>query len=183
MSSKPLVLASRSPQRQAILEQLGVAFTVSPVEVEEVADGDPRSVVIENACRKARAASGERVLGVDTIVVHQGRIHGKPADADQARASIEKLSGGPHEVWSGIALVEGERERSEARSTTVTFRLLTPQEIDWYLATGEWEGRAGGYAIQGCGAALVAEIEGDHWTVVGLPVPDLVALAPDLFRA
>jgi septum formation protein len=199
-----LILASRSPQRRAILEQLGIEFEVVPADVEERGEGDPEGVVVENALRKARAVmrsvgggpgtpppaarpllprEGDLVLGADTEVVLGDRVYGKPADAAAARAMIAELSGRDHQVWSGIALVSGERERSAAVCTTVRFRELPAAEIDWYVGTGEWEGRAGGYAIQLRGAALVEAIAGDYNNVVGLPVAALLELAPELLGA
>jgi septum formation protein len=119
------------------------------------------------------------VLGVDTAVVLDRRVFGKPADEAQAERFLGALSGRGHEVMSGIVLREGGEERGEVAVTRVRFRDLEQREIDWYLASGEWRERAGGYAIQGEGAALVEEIEGDYWNVVGLPVPALVRLVPD----
>jgi nucleoside triphosphate pyrophosphatase len=180
-----LILASRSPQRRAILEQLGVRFRVEDPDVEELAQGDPREVVRENALRKARAvaAHGERVLGADTAVVLDGRVFGKPGDEAEARAFLESLSGRTHEVMTGIALREpGGGERADVAVTKVRFRSLERAELDWYLASGEWRERAGAYAIQGRGAALVEEIEGDYWNVVGLPVAALLRLIPDLLE-
>jgi septum formation protein len=168
-----VILASRSPQRRAILTQLGFEFEVVVPDVEELEDGDPRAMVVENALRKARAVeSDDLVLGVDTTVVLDGRSYGKPATEAEARAVLELLSGRTHEVWSGIAL----DERTATACTRVTFRALEPGLLDWYLASGEWRERAGGYAIQGKGAALVERIEGDFWNVVGLPVPTLLDL-------
>ena len=180
MDPERLTLASRSPQRRAILEQLGVDFRVEPPDVEEVAHGEPRALVLENARRKCRSVEGEWVLGVDTAVVLDGRAFGKPADAAEAATLLRRLSGRTHEVMSAIALRRGGAERSEVAVTGVRFLLLEDREVDWYVETGEWRGRAGGYAIQGRGAALVAAIDGDYWNVVGLPVPTLLAIAPDL---
>ena len=182
MAAERLILASRSPQRRAILEQLGVDFRVEPPEVEEVTGGDPRAVALDNALRKARAVEGELVLAVDTEVVLDGRAFGKPRDSDEAETFLRRLSGRTHEVMGGIALrlAHGE-ERTDVAITRVRFRLLEQHDVDWYVASGEWRERAGGYAIQGRGAALVAGIEGDYWNVVGLPVTSLVALAPELF--
>jgi septum formation protein len=179
---EPLVLASRSPQRRAILEQLAIEFRVEVPDVQEVTRGEPRRLVAENARRKAAAVSGERVLGVDTAVVLDGRAFGKPGDLAEADAFLRRLSGRTHEVMSGIALRGGRGERSDVAVTRVRFRLLERADIDWYLASGEWAERAGGYAIQGQGAALVEAIEGDYWNVVGLPVAALLRLAPDLLR-
>jgi septum formation protein len=175
-----LTLASRSPQRRAILEQLGVDFTVEAPAVQELEEGEPRALVLENALRKARAVEGALVLGVDTAVVLCGRAFGKPRDAGEAEALLRRLSGREHEVVSGIALRREGDERSDVAVTRVRFRTLTQAVLDWYLAGEEWRERAGGYAIQGRGAALVAGIEGDYWNVVGLPVPALLALAPEL---
>jgi septum formation protein len=184
LAAERLILASRSSQRRAILEQLGVDFRVEPPEgVEELAEGDPRGVVVENALRKARAAPGEPARGVDTAVVLDGRAYGKPRDEAEAEAFLSRLSGREHEVMSGIALRRGGAERTELAVTRVRFRRLEAGEIAWYLRTGEWRERAGGYAIQGRGAALVAELEGDYLNVVGLPVPALIRLAPDLVFA
>jgi septum formation protein len=177
-----LTLASRSPQRRAILEQLGVPFTVVAPDVEELTEGDPRELVRENAARKARAVPGERVLGVDTAVVLDGRAMGKPHDASEARAFLSALSGRTHEVLSGMVLRESGGERRHVAATQVGFRALEARDLDWYLASGEWQERAGGYAIQGQGAALVEGIRGDYWNVVGLPVPALLRLCPDLLH-
>jgi septum formation protein len=180
--SEPLILASRSPQRRAILEQLGLDFRVEVPEVEELRQGDAGRLVAENARRKAAAVGGVRVLGVDTAVVLDGRAFGKPRDRSEAETFLRRLSGRTHEVMSGIVLREGRNERSDVAVTRVRFRRLEQADIDWYLDGGEWADRAGGYAIQGQGAALVAAIEGDYWNVVGLPVAALLRLCPDLLR-
>jgi septum formation protein len=175
-----VILASRSPQRRAILTQLGVEFEVVIPDVEELEDGDPREMVVENALRKARSVRGDLVLGVDTTVVVDGRSYGKPVDEEEAEATLLLLAGRAHEVWSGIALKRGDTQDTAAACTTVHFRHLPQPLLRWYLSSGEWRERAGGYAIQGKGAALVQAIEGDFWNVVGLPVPTLLDLAPEL---
>ncbi len=176
-----MILASGSPQRKAILEQLGLAFRVVVPGVEERSTGDPGQVVAENALRKARAVEGDRVLAADTAVVLDGVTLGKPRDEAEAAHFLRRLSGRTHEVMSGIAVREADgSERDDVAVTRVRFRLLEQAERDWYLATGEWAGRAGAYAIQGKGAALVEEIEGDYCNVVGLPVAALLRLVPDL---
>lgn len=183
MAGHSLVLASRSPQRSAILTQLGIAFEADPADVAERADGDPGAAVLGNALRKARAVAqrvgtGRDVLGVDTEVLLDGRLLGK-ADAEQhARAHLEALSGRTHEVLSGVALLHDGGESTAVVRTAVAFRTLDAELVEWYLASGEWRGRAGAYAVQGRGAALVASIEGDYWNVVGLPVPALLDMAP-----
>jgi septum formation protein len=232
-----LVLASGSPQRRAILDDLGLAFEVRVSDVAEEEEGAPRAVASENALRKALAvaegaAPEDLVIGCDTLVATDGVeiadhpsgfarseiadhpsgfarseiadhpsgfarseiadhpsgfarsvIWGKPADEDHARATLRHLSGRTHEVVSGLALVEGGQVRSATEITEVTFRALSDAEIDWYVATGEWQGRAGAYAIQQRGAVLVNRIAGDYLNVVGLPVAALLGLRPDLPRA
>jgi septum formation protein len=146
--------------------------------------GDAREVAVENALRKATAArregSGELVLGVDTVVTLDGGIYGKPGDADSARTMLRALSARTHLVVSGLALLGDDREDVATATTEVTFRALPEALIDWYLATGEWRERAGGYAIQGAGAALVTRVAGDYENVVGLPVGTLIDLCPTL---
>jgi len=176
-----LVLASASPQRKAILEQLGIAFTVQPADVEELTEGDPAEVVVENARRKVEAVDGELVLGCDTEVYLDGAIFGKAELEVQADAYLRRLSGRTHEVHSGLVLRTANRQLRTAHAVTlVTFRALSDSVRKWYLGTNEWRDRAGAYAIQGRGSALVERIEGDFWNVVGLPVPKLLELAPDL---
>lgn len=179
------MLASGSPQRRAILEQLGIAFDVQPSDATEQLSGNPDEVVIENALRKARSVAqrlgGARlVLGADTTVVLDGRLYGKARDLSEARSQLERLSARVHDVWSAVALVEGNEERTATARTSVHFRRLDEQTVDWYLESDEWQDRAGSYAIQGKGAALVERIEGDYWNVVGLPVSALLDLAPEL---
>jgi nucleoside triphosphate pyrophosphatase len=179
--TSPLVLASRSPQRRAILEQIGVAFEVRVTDVEELTTGPPEEVALENAYRKAaavRAPPSTTVLGVDTIVAVGATIYGKPADRAGAGETLRALAGRRHAVISGLCLIEGERVRTAAARTLVEFRPLPEAAIDRYLDSDEWRGRAGGYAIQGRGALLVRAIEGDYLNVVGLPVAALVDLAP-----
>ncbi|HET9124514.1 MAG TPA: Maf family protein [Solirubrobacteraceae bacterium] len=178
-----LVLASASPQRRAILIQIGVSFDVEVSAVQELTEGPPEEVVLENAYRKARAVAdrlgGQRpVLGVDTIVALGRQIFHKPPDAAAARATLAALAGREHSVLSGMCLIEGDRSRTAAARTRVRFRALTDEQIQGYVETGEWRGRAGGYAIQERGALLVSAIEGDYLNVVGLPVATLAELAP-----
>ncbi len=179
---EPLVLASRSPQRRAILEQVGIRFTVRPTGVPELEQGEAAEIALHNARHKADTAArpGELVLGADTVVAAAGRIHGKPADAAAARETLHALGGRDHEVVSGICLLRDGRERTAVVRTRVTFRALTAELVEWYVSTGEWRERAGGYAIQGHGAALVAAIDGDYLNVVGLPLAALLELEPTL---
>jgi septum formation protein len=177
-----LILASASPQRRAILAQVGADFTVAPTHVEELESGDPEAVASENARRKALAADpAPLVLGADTLVTIDGEVLGKPRDAAHARALLARLAGRTHLVVGGIALAErGALAETAVVVTRVTFRPADGALLDWYVATGEWRGRAGGYAIQGAGAVLVDSIEGDYLNVVGLPLARLLTLRPEL---
>jgi septum formation protein len=160
-----------------------VHFTVHPTDAPELMEGDPYEVAAENAVRKASAIAdpaGRLVLGVDTIVVLDGAIHGKPADALGAEAMLRALSGRTHTVVSGLALLGEDRRDVVTAATEVTFRQLDDALLAWYVGTGEWRERAGGYAIQGAGAALVTQIVGDYENVVGLPVATLIDLCPEL---
>jgi septum formation protein len=182
----PILLASTSPQRRAILEQLRIPFeVVAPAYEEEDRPGaSPAELVRAHAAGKARSvgAAGEQlVLAVDTAVVLNGRIYGKPGGPEEAEEMLERLSGQTHEVISGLCLVTPGWEMIEHETTRVTFRLLTARDLARYVSTEEWEGRAGAYAIQGVGAGLVERIEGDYLNVVGLPAALLVRLLAERF--
>jgi len=168
-----LVLASTSPQRRAILEQLGIPFVVVAPDCEEVGD-DP----VEHAAGKARSVDGgdRPVLGVDTDVFCAERRLGKAASAAEAAAMLALLSGRTHEVVSGLCLRAPGWEELHWVVSEVSFRRLDAAEIDRYVAMGEWKGRAGAYAIQGHGASLVERVEGDYLNVVGLPATLLAGL-------
>jgi septum formation protein len=174
----PLVLASTSPQRRAILEQLGLPFEVVAPSYAEEGD-DP----VEHAVGKARSVDGRDrpVLGVDTVVSCGDRVLGKPSGPDEAEAMLELLGGKTHEVVSGLCLRTPAWEATGRDVTRVTFRPLTPRDLAWYVCSGEWEGRAGAYAIQGRGAALVERVEGDYLNVVGLPAALLVRMLAERF--
>jgi septum formation protein len=184
-----LVLASSSPQRRAILAQLAIPFeVVAPQYVEDDPPGvEAEELVRRHAEGKARSVhrDGQLTLGVDTAVVLDGRIYGKPVDRDDAARTLRDLSGRTHTVVSGLCLLGPELVLDE-QATDVTFRELTPEALDAYLASGEWEGRAGAYAIQGLGGRLVDRIEGDYLNVVGLPGSLLVSVlerqAPKLLQ-
>jgi len=182
----PLLLASRSPQRRAILEQLGLPFeAIVPQYEEELTGADPVVEVERRAQGKARSVAGvagqRPVLGVDTEVVLAGRVYGKPADEAEADAMLDELSGQTHEVVSGLCLLTPAWEELDHAVTSVSFRRLTPRELGLYVASDEWRERAGGYAIQGLGATLVERIEGDYLNVVGLPAALLVNLLAERF--
>lgn len=182
----PLVLASASPQRRKILERLGVSFTVRPTDVTELDRGDPAQVAGENALRKARAAritgASETILGCDTLVALGSRIFGKPPDETAARETIKALAGETHTVLSGLALLHGDQEHVAIARTEVVFRECDEELVAWYVASGEWREKSGGYAIQGLGAVLVREIRGNYENVVGLPLATLIDLCPELLN-
>ena len=186
----PLLLASRSPQRRAILEQLRIPFDVVPPDYveDDPPDADPAELVRRHALGKARSVlePGSLVLGVDTTVVLDGRVYAKAAGPDEARQMLAALSGRTHTVVSGVCLLGPEVVVVEVETTDVTFRPLSPELIEAYVESGEWEGRAGAYAIQGLGGRLVARIDGDYLNVVGLPGALLLSLlgrhAPALLR-
>jgi nucleoside triphosphate pyrophosphatase len=178
-AATPIVLASTSPQRRAILEQLGIPFEVVAPSYDEhyAAGADPVALVREHAQGKARSAEHDRlVLGVDTAVVLDGRIYGKPRDEEDAARILRELAGKAHDVVSGLCLRAPGWEAVEHETTRVVFRSLAEREVAAYVETREWASRAGGYAIQGKGASLVERIEGDYLNVVGLPVALLVRL-------
>jgi septum formation protein len=185
-----LTLASTSPQRRAILEQLAIPFdVVAPDYVEDdPPDADPTELVRRHAEEKARSvhSDGRITLGVDTTVVLDGRVYGKAQNADDATGILAALSGRTHTVVSGICLLGAGDDVIAHEPTEVTFRQVTADTIASYVASGEWEGRAGAYAIQGLGARLVARIDGDYLNIVGLPGAILVALlerrAPKLLQ-
>ena len=183
----PLLLASTSPQRRSILTQLGLPFDVVTPAYEEhdPPDADPVELVREHARGKARSVVGgardRPVLGVDTAVCLDGAVYGKPADSGDAERMLELLSGRTHTVLSGLCLVTPGWELVEHEATDVRFRELTPRDIAVYVASGEWEGRAGAYAIQGLGGRLVERIEGDYLNVVGLPGALLVRILAERF--
>lgn len=189
-----LILASASPRRREILSALRIPFEVVVPEVEELTEGVPEEVVVENARRKAaaglKATEGTEfplALGVDTEVVLDGRLLGKAADRAEAGERLEALAGRVHTVLSGIVLRGGgvasggePVERSGVARTEVTFRELDRATLETYLASGEWRDRAGAYAIQGLGSVLIERVEGDLSNVIGLPVGLLLDLAPEL---
>jgi septum formation protein len=183
----PLLLASTSPQRRRILEQLGLPFDVVAPRYEEhdPPDADPVELVRSHAQGKARSvaddADGRPVLGVDTTVVCGGRIFAKATWPGEAATMLEAFGGTTHEVVSGLCLLTHAWEEVHTETTRVTFRPLAPRDVAAYVASGEWEGRAGAYAIQGLGAGLVARIEGDYLNVVGLPAALLIRLLTDRF--
>jgi septum formation protein len=151
--------------------------------VEELSEGDPEYLVVENARMKARTVTADGlVIACDTDVVLDGEVLGKPADAAEARQYLDRMSGRAHTVMSGLVVLEEGEERSGLERTTVVFKHLSEVEKERYVRFGEWEDRSGGYAIQTLGSSLVERLEGSVSNVVGLPVGLLADLAPTLFE-
>ena len=188
--ARVLTLASTSPQRRAILEQLRIPFEiVAPQYVEHDPPGaDSTELVRRHAEGKARSVhrDGAVTLGVDTTVVLDGRVYGKAADEDDAARVLHELSGRTHSVVSGLCLLGVGEDIVTHEQTDVTFRALSRESVVSYVESGEWEGRAGAYAIQGLGGRLVERIDGDYLNIVGLPGALLVSLleraAPKLLQ-
>jgi len=176
-----ILLASRSPQRRALLGALGLEFQVVVSSVVEGEDplGNARAKAEEVAGRLGVPVGGA-VLGADTEVILDGRVFGKPADRAAAAEMLATLSGRPHTVRTAVCLITPDDRRELVDDTIVVLRPLDPAMASWYLDTGEWRERAGGYAIQGAGAAIVERIAGDYTTVVGLPLGALVTALAEL---
>jgi len=181
-----LVLASASPRRRELLEMLGLVLVVAAVDIDETplpgerpADYVRRVAGAKcDAAVEARAAGPDAALAVlaaDTTVVSGAAILGKPADAADARRMLEGLSGRRHEVATAYRIRFGERQADRTVTTSVSFRALAPAEIEAYVASGEWRGKAGGYAVQGIAGAFVTELRGSHTNVIGLPVAEVLA--------
>lgn len=176
----PILLSSTSPRRREILEQLRIPFDVLAPAYEEN-EGDPVAHALGKARSMLAHADGRPVLGCDTEVICGGRVYGKAVTAEQAEEMLESLAGTTHEVVSGLALITPAWEEVHQETTRVTFRPLDARDLATYVASLEWEGRAGAYAIQGLGASLVERIEGDYLNVVGLPGALLVRLLAERF--
>lgn len=182
-----IVLASASPRRKELLEQVNCSFVVMNSAVEEDNDQPlpPQDIAVGHALAKARDVAklcppGTVVIGADTIVVLNGNVFGKPADAGAAAEMLAALSGRSHQVMTGIAVVCDGRELTACPATNVWMKKLTTSEIDEYVATGEPLDKAGAYGIQGIGALLVEKIDGCYFNVVGLPLATLDALLHQL---
>ena len=176
----PVILASVSPRRRELLQLLGLTFDVAPADLDETwQNGEPPAAHAERLAREkaaARARPGAVAIGADTIVVVDGVILGKPADAAEAAAMLRRLAGREHEVVTGVAVAYDGRAASGSSRTVVRFRTLDDDTIRGYVATGEPMDKAGAYGIQGYGAVLVERIDGDYFTVMGLGLGLLVEL-------
>ena len=187
-TTAPLVLASASPRRLELLRQVGIEpATVAPAAIDEAprARELPAHYARRMAREKAEAVASDHadafVLGADTVVALGRRILPKAEDEAAARACLERLSGRRHRVLGGLAVIAPDGRRAERLvATAVTFKRLEAREIAAYLASGEWRGKAGGYAIQGRAAAFIPRINGSYANVVGLPLTETLALLTGL---
>ncbi|MBM7097997.1 septum formation inhibitor Maf [Bacillus sp. H-16] len=171
-----LILASQSPRRKELLEQAGIPFHTISSQVEEKTDPtlSPEELVVSLAMQKAEAVFKKNpenvVLGSDTVVSIDGRVLGKPSDKKEARDMLRMLSGRTHEVFTGVAVLSGDKTRTVCEKASVQFYDLSDEEIDGYIKSGEPFDKAGSYGIQGLGAVLVERISGDYFAIVGLPL-------------
>jgi nucleoside triphosphate pyrophosphatase len=178
----PFVLASASPRRAELLTAAGFDFEVLPADVDEtpVLGEPPRDYVLRVALAKADHVAGRTldrvILAADTVVVAGGRLMGKPADWVEAKSMLQALSGGVHDVHTAVVVRAGERQIHEVVTTAVRFNPLTEREIAWYISTGEAEGKAGAYGIQGRAARFIDRIDGSWSNVVGLPIATVYRL-------
>ncbi|MEQ1872684.1 MAG: nucleoside triphosphate pyrophosphatase [Ilumatobacteraceae bacterium] len=184
-SERPaIVLASGSPRRRELLEQIGLTFTVVTPDVDESPrpGEDPIAYVGRVALDKVNAVvvPSAVVIAADTTVELDGEIIAKPVDLDDARVMLRRLSGRTHAVHTGVALRRGDRCVSATVTSLVTFVTLSDAGIEWYVATGEPLDKAGAYAIQGAGAVLVHTVEGSVSNIIGLPLPNVIQLARQL---
>jgi septum formation protein len=197
-----LILASASPRRAELLRSAGYTFEVAVADVDEsIRDGEPPSTYVrrlaadKSAAVQAQVVSGfsrtgdgppkgghheALIIGADTTVVVDGVILGKPRDEDEARRMLQRLSGTVHQVLTGVSLRQGAYEVGRVETTAVTVRALTDEDIAWYLASGEWRDKAGGYAIQGLASRFIPAIDGSYSNVVGLPVACVAELLPEI---
>jgi septum formation protein len=178
-----LILASASPRRRELLERIGLVLEVAPVDLDETPrPGEAARPYAQRLAAEKCAAAAERrggddapVLAADTVVVLEGEIFGKPADAADAARMLQRLSGRRHEVITAYHIRHRGAAVERAVTTAVTFRLLAPAEVEAYLASGEWQGKAGGYAVQGIAALFTTELRGSLTNVIGLPLAEVVA--------
>jgi nucleoside triphosphate pyrophosphatase len=177
-----LVLASASPRRRELLERIGLVLQVTPVDLDETPrpGESARPYAQRLAAEKCAAAAAQLgdevpVLAADTVVVLEGAIFGKPGDDAEAAAMLGRLSGRRHEVITAYHIRHRGAAVERAVTTAVTFRLLSPAEVDAYVASGEWRGKAGGYAVQGIAALFTTELRGSLTNVIGLPLAEVVA--------
>ena len=181
-----LILASASPRRRDLLQNLSLTFDIIPADIDEtpLQSETPEALVNRLSTQKAAAIAAQHpnalVIAADTVVTLDGDVLGKPVDKEENRKFIEYLSGRTHRVYTGHAAQRGQEVAARVVSTKVTFRDLSSCEIAWYISTGEGMDKAGGYAIQGYGAALVSEIHGCYFNVVGLSVAKLLELVEEV---
>ena len=171
----PLILASASPRRRELMAYTGIPYQVITADAEEMKTGEPETLVMENARRKAQAVwrrhPDSAVIGADTVVYQNGRVLGKPKDQADAKAMLRSLSGAWHTVYTGVCVITPDGQADVRRDAyRVRFVPLTDADIDWYIASGEPMDKAGAYAVQGRAGMFVSRIEGSYSNVIGLPM-------------
>jgi septum formation protein len=194
MDMEPIILASGSLRRQEYFRLLGIPFSIMPAQIDETisfgrdAPAGPRSWAEELAVRKVQKIMDLLsshlpgwIFGADTLISADGEIFGKPASREDAQAMLEKIQGRSHEVITAMALYNGRERSIDCRSVVseVTFAPLTQEAIEWYLDTGEWQGVAGAYKIQGLAGCLIAAINGSYSGIVGLPLREFYVMLKD----
>lgn len=184
LNKKPIILASSSPRRKGLLKQIGLEFIIEPSEYEEDMTIQAEPITLARILARGKAFDVSQrhesgiVIGADTFLVFEDSVLGKPKNQTEAIAMLERLTGKTHSVISGVAVIDAQTGQEEVRAaeTLVTFRDLSQEEIEEYVATGEPLDKAGAYGIQGRGAVLVERIEGDYFNVVGLPIATLTTM-------
>jgi len=176
-----IILASSSPRRAKLLKDAGIEFVVESSDIEEIIDDrlEPKDIVIDLAKQKAEVVSAKHpediIIAADTIVVYDNEILGKPKDEEDAVRMLKMLSSEVHQVYTGVALQQGDKKHSFCSKTEVKMKKLSDLEIREYIQTKEPMDKAGAYGIQGLGGALVESYQGDFFTIVGLPLKDLLS--------
>jgi len=184
---KKIILASTSPRRKALLEKAGVVFDIEPSNYEEEMHlpMPPAELAKYLSRKKAESVASAHldalVISADTFIAHEGKVLGKPHTPERAKETLRDLSGKAHSVITGFTVIEKDKVISQSVETKVFFRELSDEEIEKYIATGEPLERAGAYAIQELGGALIEKIEGDYDNVVGLPVEEVIKVLREEF--
>ena len=182
-----IILASESERRQDFFRIMGLPFRVIPSQIDEKIEAgiDPRFAAQKIAVDKTKAvndilAEDERtwIAGADTVILHKQKIYGKPQSRDHAQEMLQNFQGSTHEVITGLALLNSRKNVCDSCSVTseVSFAAMTEAEIDWYLDSGEWEGAAGSYKIQGLASCFITKISGSYTSIVGLPLYEFYAM-------
>lgn len=184
---RKLILASRSPRRQEILTRCNIPFTTEPADIDETIDTSLSipAAIEDLALRKARSIAIQQpdavVIGSDTVVVCNGKILGKPSDHEDAKHMLQMLQNNTHQVITGLAVITPEKTYTDVNISYVTFAAMDEKEIEKYISTGECDDKAGSYGIQGYGGRYIEKIEGDYYSIMGLPLHALYRILCDIY--